>query len=174
LALESCFPLAVFCKLSTMRLLYVVMFLLVLGSAYGQAPESKPGQNLTGTYQHRDRISVSGGEASGTFGTIKVRQLSAKKIVLSFYFNRGPKSYNSGSFLDTVTLAGRKAIYRPLDCDSNCTIIFTFSSRGVRSKHVDSDGDYNSSCCFGHAVIADGYFRKTSSALPNQMDPGLE
>jgi hypothetical protein len=130
--------------------------------------QSKPGKSsntLSGTYTYNGNAVKKDGEIYGYYGEIRVKEISKGKIAMAFLICKGAPSYNSGSFVDTLWVRGREAVYKT-ECDSNCTLIFKFGQKGITVVHKDSDGDYNSSCCFGHAVVAHGFYRKTSSKIP--------
>lgn len=150
-------------KISIIFLLVATFFSPML---FGQSLKNKDTLNVTGSYKYNGKTQKKNGEIYGYFGDLKVKQLDKKRIALSFYLCVGAKSYNSGSFVDTLTLVNNTATYKPLDCDSLCTLIFKFSKTGVTTIHKALDGNYNGSCCFGSGVIANGFFKKTSNKVP--------
>jgi hypothetical protein len=121
--------------------------------------------NPTGTYILETDTITKDGERFGYTGRIQVKLLKSNKIAMSFGVMKGAPSYNSGSFVDTLSYITNKAIYTvPSDIDPSCKITFTFSEKDV--KIVEETDDYNSGCGFGHAVVADGVFNKKSSDIP--------
>jgi len=142
----------------------VATFLNLLSE--GQSVKNIYQFNPTGSYKYDGKTQKKNGEIYGYFGDIQVKLLNENRIAVSFYLCVGAKSYNSGSFVDTLSLIGNTAIYKPLDCDSLCTITFKFSKGGVTTIHKALDGNYNGSCCFGSGVIANGFFRKVSNKIP--------
>ncbi len=158
---------------ATMRHLLLFISLLAMSSLYGHTTIKMHSTNLTGTYEYDGKTYLKDGDRYGYFGTIKIKELSKSVIQISFFICKGAPSYNVGEFLDTLVLTGSKAVYRP-SCDRNCTIEFAFLKSSVKSVHKDADGDFNYSCCFGMAVIADGYFKKISSRVPIKMKPDFE
>jgi hypothetical protein len=152
------------------RIKLFLIFYLILLVSFGQKKEKQTAMNVTGTYRFEGKTYQKGEDTYGYFGSIRVKQLEKNKIAVSFFICKGAKSYSSGSFLDTLELKESSAVYKT-DCDSNCTILFKFTNNGVATIHKDADGDYNFSCCFGHAVIANGFFRKQSSKIPVIKDP---
>jgi hypothetical protein len=99
-----------------------------------------------------------GKPASGYSGRVKVKLASPGKIDVDFYVNKGAPSYNSGEFISTLDYQGNVAIYEPHDEDPSCKIIFTFNATDVLIE--EKTDDLNSGCGFGHAVVADGRYKK--------------
>lgn len=118
----------------------------------------------TGTYVYNGRTVKKGNDTYGYSGQIQVKKIGAAKIVMSFELNKGAPSYNSGSFVDTLSYSNNKAIYTTPADDSTCRIIFYFDTTGITVK--EQTADYNFGCGFGHAVVANGRFRKISSKRP--------
>lgn len=147
------------------------LFVLTTLFASGQTISKEQSFNVTGSYKYVGKTVKKGEDIYGYFGEIKVKQLEKEKIAMSFYLCKGAKSYNSGSFVDTLELKSNTAVYRASDCDSLCTLTFQFSKGGVTTIHKATDDDYNFTCCFGQGVIANGFFRKTSSKTPLIKEP---
>jgi uncharacterized protein YecT (DUF1311 family) len=119
--------------------------------------------NPTGYYTMNDIMEIKDGEKYGYFGDIEVKQLSKKEIVIRLFVCKGAPSYNSGTLLDTILFKNNKAVYTTVD-DTTCKITFTFYKRKIS---VDQEAeDPNNACGFGHAVFADGYYRKQNSKVP--------
>lgn len=126
--------------------------------------------NPTGTYKLDNKIEEINGEIYGYTGSIKVKKLTNEKIVMVFEVNKGAPSYNSGSFVDTLAYKNNRSIYTvPPDMDSTCKITFHFDKKGVTV--VEETADYNSGCGFGHAVVADGFYKRTSRKTPILKEP---
>jgi hypothetical protein len=53
--------------------------------------------------------------------------------------------------------------------DTSCKITFDFGKKGVLVN--EETEDFNSGCGFGHAVVADGFYKKTSSKMPLLRQP---
>jgi len=124
----------------------------------------------TGTYEYKGKTSKIDGQTFGPYtGTIQVKKITDKRIVITFYICKGEPSYNSGSFVDTLTYINNTAVYTIPDDDPTCKITFHFDKKSVTVK--EETADYNSGCGFGHAVVADGHFRKTSSKQPKLTEP---
>ena len=126
----------------------------------------------TGTYELDSQTTEKDGDIYGYFGKIQVKTLSADKILMTFMINKGAPSYNSGSFVDTLDYKDNLVIYTAPELDSSCKITFEFNDRGVTVK--EETDDVNFGCGFGHAVVADGYYKKISSAVPELRDPMTE
>ena len=126
----------------------------------------------TGTYELDSEVRKTENEIFGYFGEIQVKRLTKNRIVMTFMVNKGAPSYNSGSFVDTLDYQINKAIYTDPDLDSSCVITFDFTENGVVVK--EKTDNYNFGCGFGHAVVADGFFRKTNDDVPVLKEPGTD
>jgi hypothetical protein len=122
-----------------------------------------------GTYKLVSKTKNKGGEIYGYTGFIQVKKISEYKIVMTFEINKGAPSYNSGSFVDTLNYKNNQSIFRNVEADPTCSISFDFSKKGVKVK--ETTADFNFGCGFGHAVIANGYFKKVSSKIPILIEP---
>jgi len=125
--------------------------------------------NPTGTYDFDFETKKIGEDVYGNFGQIQVLTLSETKIVMTFGINKGAPSYNSGSFVDTLGYMNNIVIYTTPEFDPSCQITFEFTKLGVNVK--EKTDDYNSGCGFGHAVVANGFFKKISSEIPELRHP---
>jgi hypothetical protein len=123
----------------------------------------------TGTYNLNVKTKKKGEDIYGYSGQIQVKKLTNDKIVMTFGVNKGAPSYNSGSFVDTLVYKNNIAIYTDPTTDTTCRITFTFNKNGVLVK--EQTNDFNSGCGFGHAVVADGYFKRVSSKTPILTHP---
>ncbi len=124
----------------------------------------------TGTYVINSKTTKNGNDIYGYSGQVQVKKITPKKIAMTFWVNKGAPSYNSGSFIDTMDYQNNIAVYKTPDIDTSCLISFTFTQDGVSVK--EKTADFNCGCGFGHAVVADGFFRKTSSKQPVFKNPG--
>lgn len=125
--------------------------------------------NPTGTYDLESKTEKKGDDIYGYTGQIQVRQLNEHKIMMTFVVNKGAPSYNSGSFVDTLDYQNNSSIYTVPDLDPSCKITFQFTESGVSVK--EETDNYNSGCGFGHAVVADGFFKKNSTEEPELRHP---
>jgi hypothetical protein len=124
----------------------------------------------TGTYELDNKKEEKNGEVYGYSGYIQVKKITNDKIVMTFEVNKGAPSYNSGSFVDTLIYKNNLALHTvPDDIDSTCKITFHFAPKGVTV--VEETAAYNSGCGFGHAVVADGFYKRTSSKTPILTEP---
>jgi hypothetical protein len=123
----------------------------------------------TGTYKLDRNTEIKNGETYGYSGQIKVKKISLEKIAMTFEFNKGAPSYNSGSFVDTLIYIDNRAVYIIPEADTTCKITFVFDKKRVIVK--EETADYNSGCGFGHAVVADGHYKKTSNKIPILSEP---
>ena len=145
-------------------LLILTSTILLAGFAY-----QKTYIDPTGTYKLESRTKKKGVDIYGYAGQIQVKKLTSDKIVMTFEVNRGAPSYNSGSFVDTLTYKNNKALYTVPEMDASCKITFDFDKKGVLVK--EQTEDFNSGCGFGHAVVADGFYRKMSIRTPILTQP---
>ena len=121
--------------------------------------------NPTGSYILKGK-KLKEGEKS-EFGEIHVKLITKNKAAISFFYSKGFPSYNSGSFVDTLTFSSNKIIYNYTDQEdstSNCKLTFTFYKDNVKVLHQADD--YNYSCGFGQGVIANVTMKKSSSKEP--------
>lgn len=123
----------------------------------------------TGTYDLESETRKEGDDIYGQFGQIQVKRLTEERIIMTFGINKGAPSYNSGSFVDTLDYSNHQAVYVTPDMDPSCKITFDFTENGVTVK--EETDNYNFGCGFGHAVVADGFFKKTSSTEPELRHP---
>jgi hypothetical protein len=123
----------------------------------------------TGTYNLESEYRKDGDDIYGYFGQIQVKRLTEKQILMTFMINKGAPNYNSGSFVDTLDYRIKEAIYVDIDLDPSCKITFDFTEKGVTVK--EETDNYNFGCGFGHGVVADGFFKKTSSDEPELRHP---
>jgi len=123
----------------------------------------------TGTYQLDSKTKKKNGDVYGYYGLIQVKKISLDKIVMTFEVNKGAPSYNSGSFVDTLSYKDNISIYSDIESDSTCKITFEFDKNGVTVK--EETADYNSGCGFGHAVVANGFYKKSSDKTPILTEP---
>lgn len=151
-------------------ILFIILTLPLLSK--GQDISKQLFINPTGSYKLDNKTYVKDGETYGAFGTIKVKLLRNSKIAVSFFYCKGAIAYTSGSFLDTLIYKNNRAIYLTPAFDSTCKITFIFKKAGLTVSQEQAD--LNNGCGFGHGVIADGYFKKTSSQVPIIKDPNLD
>ena len=122
----------------------------------------------TGTYVYKGKTIKKNGDTYGYSGTIQVKKIADEKIVITFEICKGAPSYNLGGFFDTLQFINNESIYTT-KYDSTCKITLHFEKKGILIK--EETADYNWGCGFGHAVVADGYFSKTSSKSPKLTMP---
>lgn len=123
----------------------------------------------TGSYKLDHKVKISNGQVYGYSGKIQVKKINSGKIVMTFEVNKGAPSYNSGSFIDTLIYKDNKAIYTNPEFDPTCKITFDFDKIGIIVREETSD--FNSGCGFGHAVVADGFYKRISNKVPILMEP---
>jgi len=136
------------------RLIQVALLTVVLSITYGQTTI-----DATGIYKYKGKTSVVNGQVFGPYsGIISVKKVTDTSIAMSFFICKGAPSFNNGSFEDTLSYHNNLAVYTVPNIDSSCNITFHFKNKSVVVK--ENAADYNSGCGFGHAVVADGIFKK--------------
>lgn len=96
----------------------------------------------------------------GPSGTINVERSGRDAIVVQLIVVRGWPSYNMGELTDTTVISNGIAVITTED-DSSCVITLVFDRSGVKVTQVADN--LNFACGFGHAVVAEGYYRKIPS-----------
>ena len=152
-----------------MKQIFIILILTTIWCCIVAMTNQDKYVDPTGTYNLESKTTKKGDDVFGYSGQIQVETLTAKKIVMIFYINKGAPSYNSGSFADTLDYINNKTIYTDKSLDSSCVITFNFTEKGVTVD--EKTEDYNFGCGFGHAVVANGFFKKTSSKKPILRDP---
>ncbi|UZH54935.1 hypothetical protein JRG66_13340 [Salinimicrobium tongyeongense] len=147
------------------KLLSLVLMLSLISCKSSHVDTFDP----SGTYKLGNFDPESADDIKGYFGEIQVKQIAADKVAMTFMINKGAPAYNYGAFMDTLSIENKVAIYRTPEFDESCTITFRFDPEGVK-VHEETD-NYNSGCGFGHAVVANGYFKKTTSEIPVLRNP---
>lgn len=108
--------------------------------------------NPTGTYEY-DK-----GEDGD--GTLKVQKISSDKIKVSIFVIGGAPSHNMGEFMEVIKIKNGIANYKSGDC----ALKLIFNSKAVKVVQTGFD------CGFGNGVVAGGYYKKTSSKVPDMED----
>jgi hypothetical protein len=145
----------------------LLLFLLLFSLQYfalGQGKKGIPVFNPTGTYNLDNKTYVKHGETYGSFGTIKVKLINADTIKVSLYICIGAPSYHDGYLVDTLVYRDHWAVYHHAEDDTSCRITFYFTAKGVMVAQAQAN--LNFGCDFGHAVFADGYYKKVSGSVP--------
>jgi hypothetical protein len=148
------------------QFLFIVSLMILLTGFNFQSVYIDP----TGTYSLVNKAIKKNGDIYGYTGGIQVKKIKTNVIAMTFGVNKGAPSYNMGLFVDTLKYLNNKAVHTSLEDDSTCKIIFDFDKNGVTV--TEETADVNSGCGFGHAVAADGYYRKVSGKVPVLTDPG--
>lgn len=124
--------------------------------------------STTGFYSLDSKTEKKNGETYGYFGDIKVKELPDNRVVVKLFVCKGAPSYSSGSLTDTLIIQSNKAVYTTAEYNRSCRVIFTFFRRGIKVEEITDD--YNSGCGFGHAVVADGFFKRKSNKVPTDKE----
>jgi hypothetical protein len=120
--------------------------------------------NYAGTYSYGTDVEKGG------IGTIFIYPETDSTILFYIDLNRGAPSYNMGSLYGRVKIYnGNGTFYTKFDfIDNSCKWTFQFSKDILTIKTVD--GQYG--CGFGHAVYADGNFKRVSNKTPDYFENG--
>ncbi len=99
----------------------------------------------------------------GSYGDLQIKLIESNSIVVSLFYCKGEPSYNSGSFIDTITYINNISHYIP-NLDSLCTLSFYFTDSNV---YINQKSDVNVGACgFGYGVYIDDIYNKASSESP--------
>jgi hypothetical protein len=109
--------------------------------------------NPTGTYEYD--------KGDNGNGIVKVKNIGKDKFKVSIFVVGGGPSHNMGEFMEELKLKNGVMRYKSGECE----LKFIFNEKAV--KVVQSGWD----CGFGMGVMADGYYKKTSSKVPDMEDP---
>jgi len=95
--------------------------------------------------------------ANGVSGWITAFPESDSTVLLYIELTRGAPSYNSGSIYTRINLTDSEITLRSIDIDLKCEIELVIKKDLVVLNTLNND------CGFGHGVVSDGAFKKTSS-----------
>jgi hypothetical protein len=135
-----------------------LLFILLSPIIKGQTIYPTAVINPTGYYSLDTKTTVKDGDTYGYFGTVKVKEVDSNRIFVNFYVCKGAPSYNSGSFEDNLLYKNGIAVHTTTD-DASCIITFNFNTAGGVTVE-EKTKDLNSGCGFGHAVVANGFYKK--------------
>jgi len=124
--------------------------------------------NPSGYYSLDSKTYKKNGEIYGYSGTLKVLLLNKEKILVSFYTNKGAPSYNSGELRDSLDYKHNISVYTGDGDDTTCKITLFFEEKGVFIEMMSANPNF--ACGFGHAVDAQGYYKKTSHKIPTKEE----
>jgi hypothetical protein len=153
-----------------MKKILLLISVMIFSASIRAVTPYKLAVDPTGTYILDNKPIIIEKETYGYAGLIQVKSLPGNKILMTFTINKGAPSYNSGSFIDTLNYLNDQAVYTIPEADKSCRITFSFTDKGVTVK--EKTDNPNSGCGFGHAVVADGFFKKVSSVVPELRNPG--
>jgi hypothetical protein len=114
-----------------------------------------------GTYGYGKNIGKGTGE-------ILIYPESDSTILFFLSVNRGAPSYNMGTLYGRIKVKGDiGACYIKFEgSGSGCRLHFQFSKNCLKLKIVENEYD----CGFGHAVFADGDYRRKSKKIPEYFE----
>jgi hypothetical protein len=153
---------------------YITLIIILLGFACKGKYQDGAVQNVTNDKKIQfdpSGIYVYDSIANGNnvyFGEIRIKKYVGQKYIMTFFICKGEPSYNSGSFIDTIEFKSKRFNYTTAD-DTTCLTTFNVSDSGLVIN--EKTENYNFGCGFGHAVVAHGFFRKTSNSTPILLDP---
>ena len=117
----------------------------------------------TGTYELVEYNNRTGKDLSAVAaGEIRVKKITSTRIEMYFEIFIHP-SQHEGSFRKDLKYRSDRAVYTD-DYDKSCRITFAFSKNTIAVD--EKTADFNNGCGFGHAVVAEGTFKKTSNKPP--------
>jgi len=148
----------------TPRISFPFLFLIACLTTIGQVKKVTGFINPTGSYKLNSKATVKNGDTYGYFGDIDVKLLDSSRIAISFFVCKGAPSYNLGTFVNTLTYQNNIAIHKTPEDDTTCQIKFTVTPKGIIVEQYQVEPNFG--CAFGHAVFADGFYKKTSSKVP--------
>jgi hypothetical protein len=147
---------------SMSKLIPLLLLLLISTVSISQVKTGSTKIDPTGTY-----ALVTHDTDKNYGGDIYVKLIQKSKIAIALYIGMGGIAENNGTLNNTLQFKNNHAIFKT-KWDSTCTIIFKFTSKGIWV--IQKAADPNFECGFGHAVYADGYYRKVSSKRPSDKD----
>lgn len=148
----------------------MVCFILFIIINHEPRKTAKKTIDPTGTYVLVEKTKDSIKQTNGYEGKVQVELLENDQVFILLTVNAGPPAYNSGMALDTLTYKNNYSTYVYfLGEEPSCKISFHFTEKGVQVKQVKLNPF--STCGFGHGVTADGYYKKTSSEIPEFINP---
>lgn len=122
-----------------------------------------------GLYILESKTILKDGETFGNSGELKVVTLDSEHLLVSLEVSIGAPSYNSGIMVDTLYYKNNIAIYKnQCESDASCVITLQFSKSGVTV--TQEQNDLNFGCGFGHAVFADGFYKRRKNSKPTQKE----
>jgi hypothetical protein len=145
-----------------------VIFFLLLSltyfKAFAQIDKTTRFINPTGSYVLDSKTTTKDGEIYGPFGEIDIKLLDSSRIAISFFVCKGAPNYNMGTFIDTLIYRNNVALRTTPEDDTTCRIKFTFTRKVIIAEQTQAN--LNFGCGFGHAVFADGSYKKISGKIP--------
>lgn len=148
----------------------IVLCCLVTFAGIAAAQKSRasvPASEVNGTFQKGFT-----GKFKGSSNEIKILALGGGRLRIAMeliypYVVNGELSANMGELDGEALIKGDTAIYASTEF-GKCTITIKFVRPGtIKVSQEGTDAD----CGFGHNVMSDGTYRKTSSAKPNFGSP---
>ena len=144
-----------------LRLLSIIFFIATLTeAAYGQL---KTIGDPSGVYVYEGETVEKNDDIYGYSGTVMVLLKAPGKIIVNLYVNKGAPSYNLGTLIDTLDYSGNTALFLDTS-ESACKLIFHFYKKKLFVEMFAKDPNF--ACGFGHAVSAQGVYRKLKGRRP--------
>jgi hypothetical protein len=144
-----------------------ILFALLLFSSIcnGQQKIKKNISLLTTKYA--GAYSYGTNAEKGSVGAVDIFPETDSTILFYIELNRGVPSYNSGALYGRLKIKdGTGIFYKKSDyTDSGCKWAFKFSGELLNIKTADNQYD----CGFGHAVFADGNYKRGSNKISDSF-----
>ena len=120
----------------------------------------------TGFYSFGEEAGALSGKAVGPFGKVIIGKVRNNQAQFFLYVCNGAPANHTGTVMGTLKIVNNKAVYKQAHSDKYCQYAFLFDKGGVSV----SQGGTSSDCGLGQNVTADGYYKRTSSAVPTEKD----
>jgi hypothetical protein len=117
-------------------------------------------------------VAASEGAWSGTWQDSRTKKPSSELLTIDhgngdveFQFDLwgGPHAYNSGGMIGHLSVRDGKAIFETTEYEGLCRIEFSFTPKQVTVRQTVGSW---AECGFGHSILADGTFVRTSRKVP--------
>jgi hypothetical protein len=149
-----------------MKQIFIFGLLLISFTCFGQSKASKTSKlktsKFSGFYSYGNDIE------KGRIGAIFIYAETDSTILFYIDLNRGAPSYNMGSLYGRVKMKNDSGtFYTKYDYNENgCKWTFNFTKNGLTINTIDNQTD----CGFGHAVYADGTFKRQSNKIQEYFE----
>lgn len=141
--------------------------IIIFGLLWLSFTSSAQTKNKILTVKYAGEYSFGTDIEKGRVGTIYIYPETDNTILFYIDLNRGAPSYNMGSLYGRVKITNNIGIfYTKFDyADNGCKWSFTFTQNSLTIKTFDNEYE----CGFGHAVYADGTFKRKTTKIKNSF-----